>query len=478
MSSGSDRELRRRFNRDPEPPNEGGRPTNILSSSSLPPLRSLHRLSNMSSAGGSGSRSSRYHRDRIERHRLAMEGRSQNASLDDVSRTLDDANSHLRALLDLHTPQPAISPPLQTNDHPEDNRRIKRRKLDSDKIAPSYKCVRYGRYGQLEPGQLTMEIVSCDGGVFSPDGSNFTAENILKNDTSVYCTKSYRCNIVLSHSGGTPFSLKELTIKAPSSNRYSSPVREGMVFVSMNHDELFTRTAQYQIQYLPSRVNPSGSLPAIYSIRHDDGVPRIRPRGAYPPHHGEDDDECKTAQIPSEFTSSSPPFNVTYEYGEDHEDDGAHPGFIRSNRRTPNRIGMLPFESDNSDDGADAWGPSASDWSSFEDIVVNRHPYSSRGHGDHETGGMTLDEAREANQIATQEAVRAVGGELMAPLVHFNIETDKNKCTIKFDPPVSGRFILLKMWTPYHNPNKNIDIQAVVAKGFAGPRYFTSVSVR
>lgn len=250
-----------------------------------------------------------------------------------------------------------------------------------------------------------------------------------------------------------------------------------MVFVSMNHDDLFTRTAQYQIQYLPSRVNPSGSLPAIYSIRHDDDVLRIRSRG-YPPHHIDDDDEkCKTAQIPSEFTTSAPPFNITYEYGEDQEDEGTHTSFLRSNRRTPNRIGMLPFESDNSDDGVDAWGPSVSDWS-FEDIMANRHSYSSRGHGDHDAGNMTLDEAREASQIATQEAVRAVGGELMAPLVHFNIEKDKNKCTIKFDPPVSGRFILLKMWTPYHAPNKNIDIQSVVAKGFAGPRYFTSVEMR
>jgi len=226
MSSGSDRELRRRFNRDPEPPNEGGRSASILSS--LPPLRSLHRLSNMSSAGGSSNRPGRYHRDRIiERHRLVMEARNQNANLDDMNRTLGDANSHLRALLELtNNPlisQPAISPPLQSNDHPEDNRRIKRRKLDSDKIAPSSKCIRYGRFGQVEPGQLTMEIVSCDGGVYWSDGSNYMAENILKNDGSVYCTKSIRCNIVLRHSGASAFSLKELTIKAPCSIRYSNP---------------------------------------------------------------------------------------------------------------------------------------------------------------------------------------------------------------------------------------------------------------
>jgi hypothetical protein len=90
---------------------------------------------------------------------------------------------------------------------------------------------------------------------------------------------------------------------------------------------------------------------------------------------------------------------------------------------------------------------------------------------------MTLDEAQEAHQIATQEALRAVGGELMVPLTRFHIEKSKNKCAIHFDPPVSGRFILLKMWSPNHDPSKNIDIQAVIAKGFAGPRFFPSTEM-
>jgi len=250
-----------------------------------------------------------------------------------------------------------------------------------------------------------------------------------------------------------------------------------MVFVSMNYDDLLTRTAQYQIQYLPSRTSTSGHLPAIYSIRHDDDLPRIRQR-AYLTGMGDEDEDCKTAQIPSEFTASPPPFNVVTECSEDHEGDdpALHPSFLRSNRRTPNRIGILPFESDNSDDGADAWGPSASEWS-LDDIARSRF-HASRARGEHDISNMTLDEAREANQIATQEAVRAVGGGLMAPLARFFIEEDKNKCSIKFDPPVSARFILLKMWSPHHDPSKNIDIQAVVAKGFAGPRYFPSADVR
>jgi len=66
----------------------------------------------------------------------------------------------------------------------------------------------------------------------------------------------------------------------------------------------------------------------------------------------------------------------------------------------------------------------------------------------------------------------------MAPHARFFIERDKSKCTVRFDPPVSGRFILLKMWSPHHSPSGNIDIQSVVARGFAGPRFFPAVSLR
>ena len=104
----------------------------------------------------------------------------------------------------------------------ESGRSNKRRKLDAEKtLPPPYTAFRYGRFGQVEPGALTMEIVSCDGGLYS-DGSSYAAENILKTDKSVYCTKGNRCNIVLQHQGCTTFSLKELIIKAPGKN-YSSP---------------------------------------------------------------------------------------------------------------------------------------------------------------------------------------------------------------------------------------------------------------
>ena len=104
----------------------------------------------------------------------------------------------------------------------ETSRVFKRRKIESEKISPPlYNAFRYGRHGQVEPGALKMEITSCDGGLYK-DGAAHAAENILKADNSVYCTKGNRCNIVLQHQGNTPFSLKELIIRAPAKN-YSYP---------------------------------------------------------------------------------------------------------------------------------------------------------------------------------------------------------------------------------------------------------------
>jgi hypothetical protein len=146
------------------------------------------------------------------------------ADLQQAGRRLEAASSSLRALLD--DPVPEISsPPLEPNHYPEEadyNRRAKRRKLDSDNLNPGFKGFSYGRYGQVEPGKLKMEIVSCDGGIFDHHSGNYAAENVLRSDDTVYCTKSNRCNLILQHHGATVFNLKELVIKAPHSG-YTAP---------------------------------------------------------------------------------------------------------------------------------------------------------------------------------------------------------------------------------------------------------------
>ena len=294
-----------------------------------------------------------------------------------------------------------------------------------------------------------------------------------------------------------------------------------MIFVAMESDDLLARTAQYQIQYISPRGSDrhgdqrggSQGIPAIYSIRHDeDGNPvaglqsRFRPQYALGMDGDDDENEDneedgdededdenedgRVAHIPAEFAASPPPFTITTECSEndDEEEEESDPepligdlGFRRPRRETaPNRIGSLPFEGDSSDEGEVMWGYPSAPWPTFEDLrrEFHRSQFPDSPEGPDGGGERSLAEARETAQIATQEAVRAVGGELMTPLARFYIEKDKSKCTIRFDPPVSGRFILLKMWSPHHDPSANIDIQGVVAKGFAGPRYFPAVELR
>lgn len=95
-------------------------------------------------------------------------------------------------------------------------RRAKRRKLDED-YPLEFKAINYGYRGQVVSGALKMEIVSCDGGLHadSRHGREYWPENVLRNDKSVYCTDSSKCNIIMRHQGGTTFCLKKLVIKAP-----------------------------------------------------------------------------------------------------------------------------------------------------------------------------------------------------------------------------------------------------------------------
>lgn len=452
-------------------------------------------------------------------------------NLDELDQSLDEANSQLRSLLDmtnhinLMTPLlPAgLSPVTRSHDFPDDTIRNKRRKIDSSRPVPSFKGFRYGKYGQVEPGQLQMEMVSCDGGMFSNE-SSYAAENILKDDNSVYCTKGNRCNIVLRHQGATVFTLQELTIKAPTSMSYSHPVREGMIFISMDQDDILSRTAQYQIQYPPSShhgnwnsndssaASVSNSRQAerdptprhIISIRHhDDGTTSTRVHRSHPPHiflhdsrqsqHGnrqthQDEDagpDHSLPEMPQEFTTNQPDFNITTECTSDEEEGYEVPHVLR---RAPNRIGSLPFETETSDSEDTANPFSASELAeAFPQQIPqlppmlaiqgpsHTVPHEREGERDHSS--LSLSEAWEAHATATQEAVRAVGGTLLVPHARFFIEKKKSKCTIRFDPPVSGRFILLKMWSSHHTSHGNIDIQSVMAKGFAGPRFFPSVQL-
>lgn len=172
--------------------------------------------------------------------------------------------------------------------------------------------------------------------------------------------------------------------------------------------------------------------------------------------------------MPAEFSTSQPNVGVSTECSD--EDDGESES-SRRYRHAPNRIGSLPFEDAYSDEDDDEefnnnHAENEFDWGgrSFRDRESTPGPgYESWGFWD--------------NPQQSQDSSRSPGGKLLAPHARFYIEKKKSTCTIRFDPPVSGRFILLKMWNSHHDPSCNIDIQSVVAKGYAGPRYFPSVEL-
>lgn len=271
-----------------------------------------------------------------------------------------------------------------------------------------------------------------------------------------------------------------------------------MVFVSMESDELLARTAQYQIQYAAPRhrVRPASRDPNnshIISIRHNHdgtttGHENTRSSITSPLEAGSDDWDCRLAQIPSDFTiQNALPFHVTTEC-EDSDSDSNRPPRRRRTADHISRLGAFLYGH-----LAPGFDPESSDhnipWQ--EDYLGaprdRRIPPSAR---QQPSVSDDLAEAVLAAQEATRETIKAVSGipsstgaagpsaGLMAPLAWFFIERDKSKCTIRFDPPVSGRFILLKMWSPHFSDAGNIDIQSVVAKGFAGPRFFPACQMR
>ena len=162
----------------------------------------------------------------LQRNRLRrqQEGLALSESIDTVQQAverLNEASSNLSSLLDEPIPR-MMSPDVLDRDYSgmadNNRRRAKRRKLDADPCSEVFNGFSYGYHGQVVPGALKMEIVSCDGGHFTDHTGHvrhYWPENVLRNDKSVYCTENDKCNIILRHQGETPFCLKKLVVKAP-----------------------------------------------------------------------------------------------------------------------------------------------------------------------------------------------------------------------------------------------------------------------
>ena len=160
----------------------------------------------------------------LHRHRLRRQREEDHrGSVQDTLDQLDAENLTLASAIE--APLPVLnglrvySPPRSDADSHQS--RHKRRKLDGDPL-DIMSPMRYGFHGQVAPGRLKMHLKSCDGGRMGEAEdryirSDYSPENVLGNDKSVYCSKREKANMVFCHSGESCFSMTKIMIKTPDS---------------------------------------------------------------------------------------------------------------------------------------------------------------------------------------------------------------------------------------------------------------------
>ncbi|KAJ5812498.1 hypothetical protein N7474_008799 [Penicillium riverlandense] len=428
------------------------------------------------------------------RRRVRPEDRQRHRDPPDFASLLDEGVSQPRS--------PSLIP--QSTHTSRDGRgRLKRRKLDADDNREGLRGFNYGQFGQVVPGALKMEIASCDGGMYDPDGDSSLPENVLRSDQSVYCTKSDRCNLVLRHRGEAPFCLKKIVIKAPRTG-FDAPIQEGMVFVSMTSDELLARTAEYQIQYSNTRRRRrnrrSGMQPSQeYLTAYRSPLQSLERTVLMGP-----DSSASDPELPATGREANDPqaeFRVTTEYDENSEETGflepeANEDLtvlplseIERMNQADQSSDFMCSDSDESESDDDEEDGHSSNLSTFtrrrlelrRRIGSMRRQYSAeeRELQRRRQGPSLIDPVPPPPPAPAPDAAHDSNfssPEVLKPHARFFIEREKSMVSIKFDPPPSGRFILIKLWSP--RSDGNIDIQSIIAHGFAGPRFFPAGGFR
>ncbi|KAL5362740.1 hypothetical protein BJX96DRAFT_107060 [Aspergillus floccosus] len=407
------------------------------------------------------------------------------------SRNVGHRTAHPNSLLDDPVP-PIRTPPVMPQEvegvRDGDRGRVKRRKLESDDNREGLQSFRYGHQGQVVPGALQMELASCDGGTFEPGGESSWPENVLRNDSSVYCTKSDRCNLILKHRGEMPFCLKKIVIKAPKIG-YDAPIQEGMVFVSMASDELLARTARYNIHHTSlwrrnrrSAMQPSEEYLNAYRppLQALERTPLLDSEGR--PESETDVNELGGPHAIDPMDPASE-FMVTTEYDEQSENIGPY-GLEREDLPSVAQIerlhmgqmedDLLCTESEESESGDDT--SSTSTYSRRRRELQRRVRMIRRQYAMEREGQPRRRLVPSVIQPSGSRNEGDAAGRVLKPHARFFIERSKSMVTLNFDPPPSGRYILVKLWSPHSGGN--IDIQSIIAHGFAGPRFFPAQGFR
>ncbi|KAF3482387.1 uncharacterized protein GIQ15_05146 [Arthroderma uncinatum] len=373
--------------------------------------------------------------------------------------------------------RPTRPPP---SDSMSDHRQSKRRKVDADDSREGAKGFSYSHYGQVSSVPLEMEVHSCKGASAEPDRRGNSPEHILVNDGAVYRAQGGCCNIVLKHRGEIPFSLKKLIIKTPRSGCHDEMnVREGTVSISMVSDPRFLRTvASHASQSIipssrrshrrnePSQAFSGAMAPPLNARRIESPSSALRARiqRARATQH-------QDAQVGTEQEDKSDDESTQHDAARD-QLSLSDPEPSNSRDSSPNNE---TSDSESSDGIAGVAEALAQNLDSRQRQLLealgvrvpsHMHSRSSRNR----PLSPTTVFARPAAETRNQET------DTMTPIARFSIEHERAAVQIRFNPPVSARYILIKMWAPF-NPGR-MDIESIIAHGFAGPRFFPSQEPR
>ncbi|KAH6622193.1 hypothetical protein C7974DRAFT_217672 [Boeremia exigua] len=408
------------------------------------------------------------------------------------------------------------------------HRRSKRRKLDHESSrTPEYQNYKYGYKGQVVSGRLRMEVVSCDGGQIKRDNpmKMYHVDNVLKNDKSVYCSESSKCNLLLRHMEDAPFALDKLVIRAPDRG-FTSPVQEGLVFVAMSADELLSGTSTYRLQH---RTHSPSASPSPERRRYVRNAERISLRegfnnsdiGQYSHRRLQDDVEARIERLrlrtqrlnqesharaypanqrsseppgsdeevdfDCDYTTSAgvsaptpPPFNVTTTSEEEESSNDDYPNVETMADRIQREGRWRPGSEEDDEDVAPRRGTGAHfrqllETAQFTDDYEMRARRISLG--PRYRNILDNTEPIRASRLSRPSLIDAgvedvEKGSVLAPHARFFIKKNRSKITIKFEPAISGRNVLLKLWSPKDSEDGNIDIESVQFYGYSGPRFF------
>ena len=299
-----------------------------------------------------------------------------------------------------------------------------------------------------------------------------------------------------------------------------------MIFVGMDVDELMMKTAKYKIQYDEEKRKKSKQ--SIASTRYfPDGSSRTVQSDSVIFARGDSD---SAAIIPEEFIGEDEGYKVETICTTDVESDDdampwrrAHRPFhaadmrmrqlgragtvagadrirlaraLASRRRERAQLGLDAEESDgdayvaddldalferemaedddedDDDEDSSDEDDSSTDGNSDEDASMAD---TACPHDDIEESIGAADDVAEASKDGEPKMLKAQA--------KFSISRGKSTCTMVFEPAISARFILLKLYCPDGGNKRpasrkgNIDIQNVTVKGWCGPRVFQSVQL-